>query len=176
MLVHKFKSKKPTAYSQNKLNPFFNQDELGDLAHAHDTLEDDRYVDEKYRDFHRRRQSEKVLNVIRSVLGDNNESLHKLTSAQTANKSSKSVLNSSKKESSHIDEGDSLGMFTSTKKESPRVKDPDAASISTITNDFTKKEPSKDITLGGQIQENGISKGEVLLYDENSKKLKFFYF
>ena len=67
-------------------------------------------------------------------------------------------------------------MFTANKKESPRIKDSEAVSISTITNDFAKKEPSKDITLGGQIQENGISKGEVLLYDENSKKLKNFYF
>ena len=38
---------------------------------------DENYVDEKYRDFHRNRQSEKVLNVIRSVLEESNGSFHK---------------------------------------------------------------------------------------------------
>ncbi|XP_066914261.1 uncharacterized protein [Clytia hemisphaerica] len=163
MLVHKFKSKKPTAYSQSKLNPFFNQDELGELTHTHDTLEDDRYVDEKYRDFHRRRQSEKVLNVIRSVLGDNNESLHKLTAAQNVNETSRSVLNSSKKESPNVPDEDSLTGFITPKKESPQTNS-DTDSIATLAAGFSKKVSTKEDAqpYGKQFEATGTTKDSTI--------------
>ena len=87
MLVQKQKSKKHRSALFNKigLSPPQNTSSAmiagfnPDIASHDDKNEscDDEHIDEKYRDFHRNRQSEKVLRVIRSVLEENRGSFTK---------------------------------------------------------------------------------------------------
>ena len=89
MLVQKHKSKKRRALYNKTTNSLTQSQKLssgmmtnGDLD-ADDKMktEDDGHVDEKYRDFHRNRQSERILRVIRSVLDENRGSFAGSTTA-----------------------------------------------------------------------------------------------
>ena len=87
MLVQKQKNKKHRTALFNKigLSPPQNISSAmsagsdPDIASHDDKNEscDNEHIDKKYRDFHRNRQSEKVLRVIRSVLEENRESFTK---------------------------------------------------------------------------------------------------
>jgi len=87
MLVQKQKSKKQRAALFNKIGSSPPQNISSAMIagfDAHIANDDknesyDEHIDEKYRDFHRNRQSEKVLRVIRSVLEENRGTFTKST-------------------------------------------------------------------------------------------------
>jgi hypothetical protein len=76
MLVQKHRNKR-ALYGYTRNMNMKNQVLRREREQVQEQQHDENYVDEKYRDFHRNRQSEKVLNVIRSVLEQSNSSLHK---------------------------------------------------------------------------------------------------